>query len=137
METLGNNIKVLIIAANSFICYYLGGYDGLLGTLIMFVVIDYATGVMRAVAEKKLSSKIGARGIMKKMLIFLFVGIAQRFDRYLFSDSEMLRTAVIFFYISNEGISLLENANAIGLPIPEKLKNALAQLKTKGGGKDE
>jgi toxin secretion/phage lysis holin len=97
------------------------------------VVVDYITGLMRAITEKSLSSRIGAKGIVKKVLIFLLVGIANLADVYLLTGGEALRTAVIFFYIANEGISLLENATAIGLPVPEKLKDVLAQLH----GKDE
>jgi toxin secretion/phage lysis holin len=90
--------------------------------------VDYTTGVLRAVVEKSLSSRIGARGIAKKVAIFLVVGIAHLADVYLLGDGEALRTAVIFFYMANEGISLLENATAIGLPVPEQLKDVLAQL---------
>lgn len=92
------------------------------------MVVDYLTGVLRAVAEKQLSSRVGARGIAKKVVIFLLVGIANLADVNLLGDGAALRTAVIFFYIANEGVSLLENAAAMGLPVPEKLKEALAQL---------
>ena len=98
------------------------------------MVVDYITGVLRAIVEKKLSSQIGAQGIAKKVALFLVVGIGHLIDTYLInSTGAPLRTAVIFFYIANEGISLLENATAIGLPVPDKLKDVLAQLH----GKDE
>ena len=109
--------------------WYLGGLDGFLYALIAFVVVDYITGILRAVVEKELSSRIGAHGIAKKVAIFLVVGIGHLIDTYLLGGTGApLRTAVIFFYIANEGISLLENATAIGLPVPEKLKDVLAQL---------
>lgn len=108
--------------------WYLGGFDGFLYALIAFVVVDYLTGVLRAIVEKQLSSRIGAKGIAKKVAIFLVVGIGHLADVYLLGDGAALRTAVIFFYVANEGISLLENATAIGLPVPDKLKDVLAQL---------
>jgi toxin secretion/phage lysis holin len=108
--------------------WFLGGLDGFLYALIAFVVVDYITGVLRAVSEKKLSSKIGAHGITKKVAIFLLVGIAHLADVYLLGVGTALRTAVVFFYISNEGISLTENIVALGLPVPDQLKNVLAQL---------
>jgi toxin secretion/phage lysis holin len=116
-----------------FIGWFLDGYDGFLIALIAFVAVDYLTGVVRAVVEKSLSSKIGAAGIAKKLLIFLIVGAAHLIDAYLIQSGAALRTAVIFFYISNEGLSLLENTVAVGLPVPEKLRDVLAQLHNKGG----
>ena len=105
----------------------------LLYALIILVVADYITGVMCAIADKELSSEIGYRGIFKKVLIFILVGVGHMIDTHLIGDGSVLRTAVIFFYCSNEGISMLENASRLGLPIPEKLKNVLAQLHNKGG----
>jgi len=92
------------------------------------VAIDYLTGVMCAVADKKLSSEIGARGIFKKVFIFALVGIGHVIDLYLIGDGGVIRTAVICFYLSNEGISLLENAVRLGLPVPPKMKDVLYQL---------
>ena len=113
--------------------YYLGGCDGLLYALVLFVVSDYITGVMCAVVDHKLSSSVGFRGICRKILIFLIVGIANVVDQQISGDGSVFRTAVIFFYISNEGISLLENSAHIGLPIPEKLKDVLEQLHDREG----
>ena len=115
-------------AIGGFLSWFLGGFDGFLYALIAFVVVDYITGVLRAIIEKNLSSRIGARGIIKKVTIFLIVGIAHLADIYLLHDGDALRMVVIFFYISNVGISLLENAVFIGLPVPEKLKETLAIL---------
>ena len=108
--------------------YFLGGCDGLLYALIAFMVIDYITGVMCAIINRELSSAVGFKGIFRKVLIFLLVGIANIIDVQVIGTGAVLRTAVIFFYISNEGVSLLENAGHLGLPIPEKIKTVLEQL---------
>lgn len=108
--------------------YFLGGVDGLLTALIIFVILDYVTGVMCAIADKKLSSEIGFRGIFKKVLIFMLVGVANILDVNVIGSGSAIRTAVICFYLSNEGVSMIENAAHLGLPIPEKLKNILVQL---------
>ena len=124
-------IQILLTAVGGSIGYLLGGCDGFLYALIAFVIIDYITGVMCAVLDKKLSSSIGFRGIFKKILIFSLVAIAHIIDKNAIGDGSVLRTAVIFFYLSNEGISILENTAHIGLPIPEKLKSILQQLNDK------
>ena len=111
--------------------WFIGGLDGFLYALIAFVVIDYLTGLLAAGVQKKLSSEVGCKGIAKKIAIFLLVGIANIIDVDVIQNGTALRTAVIFFYLSNEGLSILENAGNIGLPIPEKLKTMLAQLKDK------
>ena len=111
--------------------WFIGGLDGFLYALIAFVVIDYLTGLLAAGVQKKLSSEVGFKGIAKKIAIFLLVGIANIIDVDVIHNGTALRTAVIFFYLSNEGLSILENAGNIGLPIPEKLKTMLAQLKDK------
>ena len=108
--------------------YYLGGCDGLLLALVAFAAADYLTGVMCAVSDRKLSSNVGFKGICRKVLIFLLVGIANILDVHVIGTGSVMRTAVIFFYISNEGVSLLENAAHLGLPVPEKMKDILAQL---------
>ena len=108
--------------------YFLGGCDGLLIALVVFVAVDYVTGVMCAISDKKLSSEVGFKGICRKVLIFLLVGIANILDVQVIGTGSVLRTAVIFFYLSNEGVSLLENAAHLGLPVPEKMKDILAQL---------
>ena len=95
---------------------------------MIFVTCDYLTGIMCAIADKKLSSEVGFKGICRKVLIFLLVGIGHVLDTQIIGTGSVLRTAVIFFYLSNEGVSLLENAGHLGLPIPEKLKIVLEQL---------
>ena len=121
-------IQAIFTGLGGWIGYYLGGCDGLLYALIAFVIVDYLTGVMCAIADKKLSSEVGFKGICRKVLIFLLVGIANIIDMQVLGQEGILRTAVIFFYLSNEGVSLLENAGHLGLPIPEKLKVVLEQL---------
>ena len=128
MKEFWNTIQLIFAAVGGWLGYFLGGSDGLLYALIAFVVIDYATGVMCAITVKKLSSAVGFKGIFRKVLIFLLVGIANIIDVQVIGTGSVLRTAVIFFYISNEGVSLLENAGHLGLPIPAKIKNVLEQL---------
>lgn len=137
MKELWNWFQIIIAAIGGWLGYFLGGFDGFLYALVAFVVIDYVTGVMVAILEKKLSSGIGFRGIFKKVLIFSLVAIGHIIDERLIGDGSVIRTAVIFFYISNEGISIIENANKIGLPIPEKLKDILVQLHDKDGKEDK
>ena len=128
MKEFWNTIQLFFAAIGGWLGYFLGGCDGLLYALIAFVVIDYITGVMCAISDHTLSSQVGFRGICRKVLIFMLVGIANVLDIYVLSSGSVLRTAVIFFYISNEGVSLLENAAHLGLPIPEKIKVVLEQL---------
>lgn len=130
MKHTWNLIQTGFVASGGLVGWYLGGVDPSLYTLLAFVVVDYITGVLRAVNEKTLSSRVGTKGITKKVLIFLLVGVGHMLDVQL-GTGNVLRDAVIFFYISNEGISLLENAVAIGLPVPEKLREILQQLHEK------
>lgn len=128
MKNILNVLQLIFTALGGYLGWFLGGVDGFMYALITFVVIDYVTGLMVAVLEKKLSSEVGFRGIFKKVLIFAFVGIGNIIDVYLLKNGSAIRTAVIFFYVSNEGISIIENAAKIGLPIPQKLKDILEQL---------
>lgn len=137
MKEFWNTIQLAFTAVGGWLGYFLGGCDGLLFALLAFVVIDYVTGVMCAVADKTLSSAVGFKGICRKVLIFLLVGIAHILDTHVIGEGSVLRTAVIFFYISNEGVSLIENAAHLGLPIPEKMKDILAQLHHRGDKNNE
>ena len=128
MKEFWATIQLVLAAVGGWLGWFLGGCDGLLYALIAFVVVDYITGIMCAVVDKKLSSAVGFRGIFKKVLIFTLVGIANILDVNVIGSGSVLRTAIIFFYISNEGVSLLENAGHLGLPIPAKLKAVLEQL---------
>ena len=128
MKQIWNTIQLVFAAVGGFVGWFLGGCDGLLYTLLAFVVIDYITGVLCAVSDKKLSSAIGFKGICRKVLIFALVGIGHILDTHVIGSGSVMRTAIIFFYISNEGVSLIENAVHIGLPVPQKLKDVLEQL---------
>ena len=128
MKEFWTTIQVIFTGVGGWLGYFLGGCDGLLYALVLFVVVDYITGVMCAAADHKLSSEVGFKGICRKVLIFLLVGIGHVLDVQIIGTASVLRTAVIFFYLSNEGVSLLENAGHLGLPIPEKLKVVLEQL---------
>jgi len=128
MKDIINTTQIVIAAVGGYIGYFLGGWDGFMYALVAFVVIDYITGIMVAVLEKRLSSEVGFRGIFKKVLIFSLVAVGHIIDSKLIQNGSAIRTAVIFFYLSNEGISILENTAKIGLPIPEKLRAVLEQL---------
>ena len=137
MKEFWNLCQFLFTAAGGWLGYFLGGCDGLLLALVLFAVADYITGVMCAVADKKLSSEVGFKGICRKVIIFMLVSIAHIIDVNVIATGSVLRTAVIFFYLSNEGVSLLENAGHLGLPIPEKLKIVLEQLHDRSEKSDE
>ena len=130
-------IQMAVAAIGGWLGYFLGSMDGLMIALVIFMALDYITGLMCAVIDKKLSSAVGFKGICRKVLIFVLVGIGNLVDVYVLGEGGALRTAVIFFYLSNEGISFLENAGHLGLPIPEKLKDVLEQLHDKGGNDNE
>ena len=128
MKEFWNTIQLIFTGIGGWLGYFLGGWDGLLYVLIAFVAIDYVTGVMCAISNHTLSSEVGFKGICRKVLIFLLVGIGSILDARVIGSGSVLRTAVIFFYISNEGVSILENAARLGLPVPEKIKVVLEQL---------
>ena len=131
MKVIWNGIQAAMAALGGWLGWFLGGFDGFIYALVIFVVTDYITGLMCAIIDKKLSSEVGFRGIFKKVLIFAMVGIGHLLDREIIGSGEVIRTAVIFFYLSNEGISLLENATRVGLPVPQKLRDILSQLHNK------
>ena len=138
MKEIWNWIQLAFAAVGGFLGWFLGGLDGFLYALIAFVAIDYVTGVLCGIIDKKLSSEIGAKGIFKKVLIFALVGVAHILDtQILGSTGGVLRTGIIFFYLSNEGVSILENAAHIGLPIPEKLKEVLKKLHGREDGDEK
>ena len=128
MELIWAKIQMAAAMIGGWLGYFLGGLDGLMIALIIFMVLDYITGLMCAVIDKKLSSAVGFKGICKKVLILMLVGVANVVDIHIVGTGSALRSAVICFYLSNEGLSLLENAAHIGLPIPDKMKDVLAQL---------
>lgn len=128
MKELWSGIQVILLGIGGGIGWFIGGVDHLLYALVAFVIVDYITGVMCAAAGKCLSSKVGFQGIFQKVMIFALVGIANILDSEVIGTGAVLRTAVVFFYLSNEGISVLENATTLGLPVPEKMKVILEQL---------
>ena len=131
MKEFWNTMQFIFTVLGGWLGHFLGGCDGLLIALVAFVSIDYVTGVMCAISDKDLSSRVGFKGICRKILIFALVGVANLIDVQVIQTGSILRTAVIFFYLSNEGVSLLENAAHLGLPIPKKLKAVLEQLHDK------
>lgn len=133
MKEFWNSIQFVFTAIGGWLGWFLGGCDGFMIALIIFVVADYITGVMCAIADKKLSSSVGFKGICRKVLIFILIGIANALDIYVLDHAGVLRTAIIFFYISNEGLSLVENSAHLGLPVPDKLKDVLEQLHDRDG----
>ena len=137
MKEFWNTIQFVFAVLGGWLGYFLGGCDGLLYALLAFVVIDYLTGIMCAINDHSLSSAVGFRGICRKVLIFLLVGIANILDVSVIGSGSVLRTAVIFFYISNEGLSLVENAAHLGLPVPEKIKAVLEQLHARAESEDK
>lgn len=136
MKDILTVLQLALVTIGGWFGWFLGGYDGFLYALVAFVAVDYVLGVFCAVLEKRLSSEIGAKGIIRKVVIFSLVGVAHIIDGNIIGSGSAIRTAVIFFYLSNEGISILENAAVLGLPIPEKLVDVLEQLKD-GGKKDD
>ena len=128
MKEFWNSIQLVFTLIGGWLGWFLGGCDGLLYALIAFVVIDYITGVMCAITDHTLSSSVGFKGICRKILIFLLVGIANILDVNIIGSGSVLRTAAIFFYLSNEGVSLLENAAHLGLPVPGAIKEVLEKL---------
>ena len=137
MKEFWNVVQMVFAAVGGWLGYFLGGCDGLLYALLAFVVLDYITGVMCAAADRKLSSAVGFKGICRKVLIFALVGIGHLLDTQVIGSGSVLRTAIIFFYISNEGVSLVENAAYLGLPIPSKLHKVLEQLHDRSEKEDE
>ena len=128
IDLIWTKLQMACAALGGWLGYFLGGIDGLLIALIVFMVLDYITGLMCAVMDRKLSSSVGFRGICKKVLILMLVGVANILDVHVIGTGSALRGAVVCFYLSNESLSLVENAAHIGLPVPERLKDVLAQL---------
>lgn len=137
MKEFWNSIQLIFTALGGWLGWFLGGCDGLLYALLVFVVLDYVTGIMCAVVDKKLDSRVGFKGIFRKILIYALVGVGHLLDTQVIGTGSVLRTAVIFFYLSNEGVSLIENAAYLGLPIPEKLKAVLEQLHDRAEKEEE
>lgn len=128
MKEFWNVIQAIFAVIGGWLGYFLGGNDGVLYALIIFAVLDYLTGFMCALADRKLSSKVGFKEICRKVLIFAMVGVGHLLDLHLLGGGSVLRTAINFFYLSNEGLAIVENSAHLGLPIPDKLRKVLEQL---------
>ena len=128
IDLVWTKVQIAITAIGGWVGYFVGGMDGMLIALIVLMSLDYISGIMCAVIDKKLSSAIGFRGICKKVLILMLVGVANIVDIHVVGTGSALRGAVICFYMSNEALSLFENAAHIGLKVPQGLKDVLAQL---------
>lgn len=128
MKEFWNICQLIFAVLGGWIGWFIGGCDGLFFTLFLFVVLDYITGVMCAIVDHRLSSEVSYKGLFRKVLIFSLVGIGHALDTQVIGNGSVLRTAVIFFYLSNEGVSITENAAHLGLPIPDKIKDVLEQL---------
>lgn len=137
MNKVWNVLSGIFAAIGLWLGLFIGPVNGLLIALIVFVITDYVTGFASAIVRKELSSSVGFKGLARKILIFLIVGIANVLDVYVLGANAVLRTAVILFYMANEGLSIIENAGEIGLPIPKKLKEVLAQLRKKSGEEEK
>ena len=129
MENALNYFKVIVAAIGTGLTWLFGSWDTALVVLIAFMVLDYITGLLRAWINKEVSSDVGLKGIARKTVIFIVLIVAVLLDRLLNTGTWVFRTLICYFYIANEGISLLENCAGLGLPIPERLKDSLAQLK--------
>ena len=132
IDLIWTKLQIAITGIGGWLGYVLGGMDGLLIALVVFITIDYITGIMCAVIDKKLYSAVGAKGIFKKVLILMLVGIANVIDVHVVGTGSALRGATVCFYLSNEGLSILENTVHLGLPVPDKLKEVLSQLHRRG-----
>ena len=128
IDLIWTRLQIAITGIGGWLGYVLGGMDGLLIALVVFITIDYITGIMCAIIDKKLSSEVGFKGIFKKVLILMLVGIANVIDVHVVGTGSALRGATVCFYLSNEGLSILENTVHLGLPVPQKLKEVLSQL---------
>ena len=137
IDLIWAKVQIAITALGGWLGYFLGGMDGLMIALIVMMTLDYVSGVMCAIIDKKLSSAVGFKGICKKVFILMLVGVAHIIDLHVVGTGSALRGAVICFYMSNEGLSLLENVAHIGLPIPDKLRDILSQLHDKESTTDQ
>lgn len=128
MDKILNSFRWIVAAVGTFFTWLFGIWDTALCILILFMVLDYMTGVLRGYVNKELSSDVGLKGIARKAVIFIVLIVAVALDRLLNTGNWLFRTLVCYFYIANEGLSLIENCASLGIPIPPKLKGALAQL---------
>jgi toxin secretion/phage lysis holin len=129
VEEVSKHFKTAITVIGTMLTWLFGAWDKPLIVLVTFIAVDYVTGVLRGFINGKLSSNVGLKGIARKAIIFSVLIVAVSLDRLLNTGTWLFRTMVCYFYIANEGLSILENAISLGIPVPNKLKEALAQLK--------
>ncbi len=131
MDNVVDALRIAAAGIGGIVTYIWGPWDALIVALVAMVIIDYITGVIKAAVQGKLSSAVGFRGLLKKVAIFLLVAVGVMVDRVIPATNEAVRSAVIFFYIANEGLSILENAGELGLPLPAALKKSLEKMQDK------
>lgn len=129
MEKVLQNLKFIVSILGTVFTFLFGAWDTALGILILFMVLDYITGLIKGYVTKELSSDIGLHGLARKSVILIVLIVAVALDRLLGNGNWLFRTLVAYFYIANEGLSILENCGTLGLPVPQKILDALAQLK--------
>lgn len=129
---MNNAVKSIIAAVCAMFGFVFGDLNGLMIALVALIILDYISGVIAAVVEKKLSSEVGAKGIAKKIFMLLIVAVANIVDINVIGEGHVLKSVTVVFYIANECISLIENAGRLGVPVPKKLLDVLEQLKSKG-----
>ena len=129
---MNNAVKSIIAAVCAMFGFVFGDLNGLMIALVALIILDYISGVIAAVVEKKLSSEVGAKGIAKKIFMLLIVAVANIVDINVIGEGHVLKSVTVVFYIANECISLIENAGRLGVPVPKKLPDVLEQLKSKG-----
>ena len=137
MKHLLHYFQIAFASIGGFAAWFLGGIDGYIYVLVVFIVVDYITGIMKSLVDRNLSDEKGFRGVFKKITLFMLIGITNLIDNYLLMGSGAFRAAVVFFYISNEGISILDNAHKIGLPVPTKLQRLISYLRDRSEEKKE
>ena len=137
MHDLHTQIRFISAIIGGWLGWFLGSLDGFLYTLIALVIVDYITGVVAAGLRHELSSEVGFTGIAKKIMVFAIVGVANVLDHHILQQGSVLRTMAIFFYVANEGMSIVENADRIGIAVPQPLRRILKQLKEDNDGEDK
>ena len=137
MDKILDGIKLAIAGAGGIFAYLFGPWDALIIALVIFVVADYITGVAKAAMQGKLSSAVGFKGLLKKVMIFVLVMVGTVVDMAIPAANHAIRAAVIMFYIANEGLSILENSAKAGVPVPAKLRETLEQLSNEKGERND
>lgn len=131
MKNFSTDIQTILIKISNCVKWFFGDYDGLFYAILAFAIIDYITNIMRGILERPPTSCCNIEFFSKKLLIFIFIGIGNILDTHVFGSESVIRAVIILFYLSHEGVSIINNASCIGLPVPKKLKSILEQLQNK------